>query len=335
MNLKELTERLTNAVSIGHLRSASDIAKWELSKYAEVYDFGTIGVIGKINKSADKTIMLEAHIDEVGFIVTHVFENGFLKVATVGGNDSRLLPATPVTVHGKSEIPAVFISTPPHLAKKADEAKSIDEIFLDTGLRDAVSDMVSVGDFATYRSSFKSLSGGKVCSKSLDDRAGVACLIEVARRIHNKPLDCNVIFCLSEQEELGTRGARTAAFSVDCDEAIAVDVSFGDAPDISATKCGKLSKGAMIGISPVLDRRISTKLLALAKENNISYQTEVMGGATSTDADVISISRTGIPSGLVSIPLRNMHSQCEVADIGDLESVVNLLEAYILSGGVL
>ena len=335
MNLKELTESLTNAVSIGHLRSASDIAKQELSRFAEVSDFGTIGVIGKINNSAHKTIMLEAHIDEVGFIVTHIFESGFLKVAAVGGNDGRLLPATPITVHGKSDIPAVFTSTPPHLAKKTDEAKSADEIYLDTGLGNAVCDIVSVGDFATYRSSFKSLSGGKVCSKSLDDRAGVACLIEVAKRIHNKPLDCDVIFCLSEQEELGTRGARTAAFSLDCDEAIAVDVSFGDAPDIPATKCGKLSKGAMVGISPVLDRRISTKLLSLAKENNIPYQTEVMGGATSTDADVISISRTGIPCGLVSIPLRNMHSQCEVADMNDLESVVNLLEAYILSGGAL
>ena len=185
----------------------------------------------------------------------------------------------------------------------------------------------------TYDKKPVSLQNGRICGKSLDDRAGVACLIEVASRIYDKDLPVNVIFCLSEQEELGTRGAKTAAFALSPHEAVALDVSFGDAPDVPSLKCGRLGKGAMIGISPILNRKIFDKLIYLSEENNIPHQFEVMGGTTGTDADVISVSGSGIPCGLLSIPLRNMHTPAEVIHLSDLESVCDLLEAYILCGG--
>ncbi len=330
---KNLVKALTEAVGIGHLKGATDIAKAELLKYAKVKDFGSIGLIAEINQNKDKTVMLEAHIDEVGFIVTHVFDDGFIKLAKVGGNDQRILPATQITIHGKEEISAVFVSTPPHLAKGG-EAPSLDDTYADTGLKN-VADLIKPGDFATYKKEFSCLYGNKVTAKSLDDRAAVACLIEVAKRLCGKELPVNVIFCLSEQEELGTRGAITAAYSVNADEAVAVDVSFGDCPDLSPTKSGTLGGGAMIGISPVLNRKISGKLTLIVKENNIPHQFEVMGGATGTDADVISVSKGGIPCGLVSIPLRNMHTPAEVVDLTDLDSVCDILEAYILTGGAI
>ena len=142
-----------------------------------------------------------------------------------------------------------------------------------------------------------------------------------------------MIINLAEQEELGTRGARTSAFACDASEAIALDVSFGDAPDVSPLKCGKLGSGVMVGVSPILNRKISNKLISLAEENNIPHQKEVMGGATGTDADVISITKSGYPCGLLSVPLRNMHTPCEVVDIKDAESIVDLLEKYILGWG--
>lgn len=330
----KILEKLSNAVGIGHLGDASAAAKEELQKYAEVRPFGSIGLIGYIDRKKDKTIMLEAHIDEVGFIVTHVFENGFLRVSNVGGNDGRILPATPVIVHGRNDIPAVFASNPPHLSGE-NEVKTADEALLDTGLGEKVKDIVSPGDYVTYDKKFHALSGNRVCGKSLDDRAAVACLIEVASRVYDKDLSVNLVLCLSEQEELGTRGAKTAAFSIDCDEAIAVDVSFGNSPDVSPTKCGKLGGGAMIGISPVLNRKVTDRILKLAEENNVRHQYEVMGGTTGTDADVITVSKDGIPCGLVSIPLRNMHTPAEVIDLSDLETVCDILEAYVLSGGAL
>lgn len=331
---EKILEKLSNAVGIGHLGDASAAAKEELQKYAEVRPFGSIGLIGYIDRKKDKTIMLEAHIDEVGFIVTHVFENGFLRVSNVGGNDGRILPATPVTVHGRKDIPAVFASNPPHLSGE-NEVKTADEALLDTGLGEKAKDIVSPGDYVTYDKEFHPLSGNRVCGKSLDDRAAVACLIEVASRVYNKDLPVNLVLCLSEQEELGTRGAKTAAFSIDCDEAIAVDVSFGNSPDVSPTKCGKLGGGAMIGISPVLNRKVTDRILKLAEENKVRHQYEVMGGTTGTDADVITVSKDGIPCGLVSIPLRNMHTPAEVIDLSDLETVCDILEAYVLSGGAL
>ncbi len=331
---EKILEKLSNAVGIGHIDDASKIAEEELKKYAEISPFGSIGLIGRIDRKKEKTIMLEAHIDEVGFIVTHVFESGFLKVANVGGNDGRILPATPVIIHGKYDIPAVFASNPPHLNGES-EVKTANETLLDTGLGEKAKEFVSPGDYVTYDKKFHALSGSRVCGKSLDDRAAVACLIEIASRIYDKDLPVNVIFCFSEQEELGTRGAKTAAFAIACDEAIAIDVSFGNAPDVAPTKSGKLGDGAMIGISPILNRKITNKLTDLAKEKKIPHQIEVMGGTTSTDADVISVSKDGIPCGLISIPLRNMHTPAEVIDLADLNSICDILEAYLLSGGAL
>lgn len=333
MEIEKLLAELSSAVGIGNIKYATDIAKRELSKYAEVSDCGTIGIIGKIDKGAKRTLLLDAHIDEVGFVVTSVFDDGFVKVSNVGGIDPRILPASRVVIHGKKDIAAVFTSTPPHLAKNDSDAVGIDNILLDTALGSETKNIVSVGDYATFDSSFTKLLGTKVSGKSFDDRAAVACLIEVASKIYDKALPYNVIFSLSEQEELGTRGAVTSAFESDADEAIALDVSFGTQPSVSAEESGKLGGGVMIGISPILNKKMTDKLTKIAKDKNIPHQFEVMGGKTGTDADVISVSKSGIPSALLSIPLRNMHTPIEVIDTNDLLSVCDLLENYILGGG--
>lgn len=331
MKFEDLLQKLSDAVCIGNIKDAADIAAEELSKYAEVSRHGTSGVIAKIDKGQKRTLLLDAHIDEVGFVVTSVSDKGFLKASNVGGIDPRILPASRVTVHGKKDIPAVFTSTPPHLAKKENETVSLDDILLDTGLSEKASDYISVGDFVTFDSRFAKL-GERFVGKSFDDRAAVVCLIKVASEIYDKDLPVNVIISLSEQEELGTRGATTSAFAIEPDEAIAIDVSFGKAPGIAAHESGKLGGGAMIGISPILNKKMTDKLSTLAKENDIPHQFEVMSGKTGTDADVISVTKSGIPSALISIPLRNMHTPEEVIDGRDLDSVCRLLSAYITGG---
>ena len=127
--------------------------------------------------------------------------------------------------------------------------------------------------------------------------------------------------------------ASSATFEAEPDEAIALDVSFGDGPCISNDKCGKLGHGAMLGISPILDKGVTERLKNIAKEQNIPVQFEVMGGKTGTDADVISVSKSGVKTGLLSIPLRNMHTPAEVIDTKDLESVISVLENFLLGGG--
>ena len=175
----------------------------------------------------------------------------------------------------------------------------------------------------------------RISGKSLDNRAGVAALLLACEELSKKILDVNVIFLFSDTEELGHRGAKTAAFSICANEAIAVDVSFGNAPDVAAHQCGVLGKGTMIGMSPVLDSRIYKKLVSLAKEKDILYQTEVMGGTTGTNADILSLNKEGVPCGLLSIPLRNMHTEVEVIDTLDIISTAKLLSEYVAVGGAL
>ena len=217
-------------------------------------------------------------------------------------------------------------------AEDKKDVKGLDDIVLDTGISD-IERYVSCGDLVSYKTDLCRLDGNKVSGKSLDDRVGVFCLIELARRVYDKDLEYNLIISISDGEELGLRGAVTSSFECEADEAIAIDVSFGDGPNISSEKCGKLGNGAMLGISPVLDRGVTEKLKKIAGDKNIPLQFEVMGGKTSTDADVISVSKSGIKTGLLSIPLRNMHTPAEVVDTHDLEGVISLLYEYLLGGG--
>ena len=333
MEIKELLFTLSALDGVGTISDASDKAYEILSKYAKCERMSNLTVIGFLEGRTDYTIMLDAHIDQVAFIVTDIDDNGFLTVSNSGGIDIRMLPSREVTVHGKEKISAVFCSTPPHLASGEVEYNDISNIKLDSLLGSKAKDIVSIGDYVTFSGTPFEM-GNLLCGRSFDDRAAVACILELAKRLSGKELPCNVAFVLSDGEELGLRGIRTASFKVNPNEAIAVDVSFGDGPDISAGDCGKLRKGGMIGISPSLDKRVSQKLIDIAKENNIPYQLEVMGSSTGTNADMISVTREGVKTTTLSIPLRNMHTEVETLDVKDLYSVCDLLECYILSGGV-
>ena len=333
MDIKDILFKLSALDSLGSLHAAADYAKEELSRFAKTDKCGG-SITGFIQGNSDYTVMLDAHIDQVGMTVTQVDGEGFLTVAPSGGIDIRALPSREVTVHGKQDIPAVFCSTPPHLANGEVVYDDISRIKLDTGLGEKAKNIVSVGDYVTFSALPTELSGDLVSGRSFDDRAGVACLIKTAEMLSGKQLPCNVAFLLSDAEELGMRGAVTAAFGLAPDEAIAVDVSFGDGIGISPDESGKLKGGAMIGFAPTLDSKISNKLTNIAKSRGIKYQTEVMGGRTGTNADVIAISGKGVKTCTVSIPLRNMHTEVETLSLSDLNSVCDLLCAYILSGGV-
>ena len=332
-DIKEILFELSAADCAGTQDGAAAIAEKMLSRFCKTRRNGHT-VIGEM-PGEGKTLLLDAHIDEIALAVTDIDENGFLTVAPCGGFDLRTLPARPVTVHGKTDIPAVFCSNPPHLGGLDKEFDDISKLKIDTLLGAAAKEQVSLGDTVTFRMTPAELSGGRVTGKAFDDRACVACLISLAEKLAEKALPMNIVLLFSDQEELGMRGARTAAYGISADEAIALDVSFGDGPSISQYECGNLGEGPMIGVSPVLDSRISGRLLRIADESGIKNQTEVMGGRTGTNADVISVTKSGIPTGLVSIPIRNMHTPVEVADIADIAASRDLLEQYILKGGAL
>lgn len=284
-----------------------------------------------------KTYLLDAHADRIGLIVTAITDGGFLRVARCGGTDARVLAAQDVKVWGKAPVYGVIISTPPHLQTPDDEnkAKDIDDILVDTGLsKEQAEKLISAGDRITVKSPVCELLNGRISCPALDDRAGCAVIIRAAEIIMQAENAPNLKLLFSAQEETGGTGAVTGSFGIDADECISVDVSFADAPDMPSKKCGKLDKGPMIGFSPVLSYEISRRLEAVAKEKEIPYQLELMSDSTGTNADHIALSRGGIKTGLVSIPLRNMHTAVEVVSVNDVENCAQLIAQYILGGGL-
>lgn len=275
-------------------------------------------------------ILLDAHLDEIGMVVTSITDDGFLKVGAVGGIDKRMLLGYEVTVWGRQEIMGVISTLPPHLQSADDEHKvpDMNEISIDIGLsREEAEKLVSLGDRVTFKRQFTPLLNNQISSNCLDDRTGIASILLALDELKKLPVKVTVLF--STQEEVGTRGAKTGAFAVNADECISVDVSFGYSPNCNKEECGIVSKGAMIGYSSTLDRNISNILKSVAEKDNIPYQCEIMSGKTGTNADVISLTENGIKCGLISIPLKYMHSPVEVVYINDVESVSKLIAAYV------
>lgn len=340
MNLKEKIEILCAAPGIaGYEYGASAAALQLLKEYApdaQMDAFYNVTGIVREPKEGEKTILLDAHIDEIGMIVTHVDANGFLKVAGCGGVDRRLVLGQEVTVYGKQEISGVIAAMPPHLSSGADEKKvpEIESVLIDIGrTREQAKSIVSLGDRVGIRSEFQQLLGNRVSSKALDDRCAVAIILEVLQRLQGKELHCGLSVLFSSQEETGEKGARIAGYRMKPDLAVALDVSFAHTPDADEYKCGKMGKGVMVGISPTLDRQMCSDFVRIAQQKGIPYQTEVMGGTTGTNADSIGTLRGGVRMGLLSIPLKYMHTPVEVIDLGDCESVAVLLTEYLMQFG--
>ena len=334
--LQDLLRRLALAEGVsGAEGTAADVAAQELARFMPVRRDALGSVIGE-KAGTGKHFLLDAHIDQIGMIVTGITKEGFLRVAPVGGMDVRILPAAEVMVWGKEPLFGVVTSTPPHLSK-ADErgkAKGFDKLAIDIGYSETeAKQRVSPGDRVTLKARFAPLLGSRVCGGSLDDRAGVAVLLHAVALLDKAGFDGRLSVLFSVQEEVGGSGAAAGGFALAADAAIAVDGSFAAAPGNPAEKCGALGKGPMIGFSPTLDYTMSKTLCALAEREEIPYQREIMGGKTSTNADELQIAGSGIPMALVSVPMRNMHTAVELLDLADIENSARLIAAYIREDG--
>ena len=308
----------------------------EFTDDVETDKFGCVTAF--IGDRADNkpVIMLEAHIDEIGFIVTYIDEKGFLKVGSCGGTDRRLYPAQTVTIHsGGGKLKGVVCTLPPHVHPDDDKALKTEDVSVDTGFssREEAEKYISPGDRITIDAPLEALCGTRCTSKALDDRAGAAAIIHALGLIKDKPSMFNTQVILASMEEVGSRGAKTAAYRSDASLAIATDVSFAYTPDDKKEDCGEMGKGVMIGVSPVLDKALTNELKKIAADSKIPFQTEIMAASTGTDADVISVTNGGIPTALLSIPIKYMHTPVETVDIKDIEAVGELMARFILGGG--
>lgn len=336
---KEVSVLLEKLCAAKGVSGAENGAVKVASELLEKYMPSSTDVLGSVTGTTgegDTHILLDAHLDQIGLIVTAIDEDGFLKVTKCGGADIRVLAAAEVTVHGKKPLYGVITSTPPHLSKPedTDKAKGFDDIAVDIGMTaEEAKKIVSIGDRITFNGEYTKLLGNRVSSPSIDDRAGVAAILRCLEILEDKNHGCKISVLFSVQEETGGSGAQTGAFSIEPDEAIAVDVSFATAPGISSEKYSSLGAGTMIGYAPLLDFEMSRKLTEIAEKKGIANQTEVMGRNTGTNCDEIQVSGKGVKTALLSIPLRNMHTAVEVCDLEDIENTAKLMAEYIIERG--
>jgi putative aminopeptidase FrvX len=277
------------------------------------------------------------HIDEIGLHVTYIDDEGFLWFGPIGGWDPQILVGQRVTVVGfDGEVPGVLGKKPIHLLKE--EARKnpakLEDMHIDIGAkdRDEAEKMVRIGDVAVLAAEPVQFPNGRLVSRSMDNRLGSYVAFEVARRVAEKgDTAASVIGCAVAQEEITLGGAQTTAFSLDPDLAVVVDVTHAtDAPGIEKKELGDhpLGSGPVIGRGSTLNHHVCQLLVETAEAEKIDHTTEASGRYTGTDADSIQLARAGIPCGLVSLPLRYMHSSVEMVQLSDVEAAIQLLVAF-------
>ena len=292
------------------------------------------------NKKAP-TVLLEAHADEIGFAVKYVTDDGFLRVDRIGGSDQAIARGRRLVVLGaRGPVPGVIGNTAIHLRDRKDEEKApkVEELFVDVGAasRDDVADLgIRVGHPAVYADGPEMLSDTRVTGRALDNRLGGFILTQVLQALKSgRRPSARTVALNAVQEEIGGNGAKMAAYHLKPDVAVVLDVTHAtDSPGIEKAKHGevKLGGGPTVTHGTVNHPAVVERLMEVAEKNDIPLQHESSSRYSGTDTDVIFTTRRGIPSALVSVPMRYMHSTIETVDLGDVEHTVALLEAFVRS----
>ena len=336
MQIAPLLKKLSEARGIsGYEAEVRGIVAEEFGRYADEVQTDKLGSVIALKKGEGeeprRRIMLAGHMDEIGLIVTKL-EQGFLHFTSVGGFDERTLLGQEVTVHGRKELPGIIGSRPPHVLPEEEREKTIamDKLFIDVGMREEeLERLVRVGDLVTLRREFTQLQGDLVTGKAFDDRAAVASILVCLEGLASIRHVWDVYAVATVQEEVGLRGAITSAYGLAPDMGIAIDVTFGNQPGVSEAETLEMGKGPAIGFGPNIHPKLHQTLVEAARELEIPYQVEPIPGGSGTDAWAIQVTREGIPTALLSIPLRYMHTSVETLSLKDVERTGRLMAGFI------
>ena len=332
--VKELVKKLTETYGpSGHEEKIAQIIKEEITPLVDEVKIDSFGNLICLKKAASgynpagrdvKKVMFSAHMDQIGLVVTFIDDNGFLRFSNIGGVKPYIISSQRVVFENGVKGVVTF--------EKSEDAKDakMSKQFIDIGAssKEEAEKMVKIGDCAVYDTCFEN-AGDKLISKCMDNRVSCAMLIEAMKRM--KPSCNDVYFVFTTQEELGLRGAKTSAFSINPDIGIACDVTgWGDSPNVEPFSVS-LGKGVAIKVkdaSVISHPKVKETMVRICKEKNIPYQFEVLewGG---TDAGAISLNRSGVPSGAVSIPCRYVHTPSEMVDIKDVNAAIDLVVELI------
>ncbi|MBE6535061.1 MAG: M42 family metallopeptidase [Ruminococcaceae bacterium] len=298
-----------------------------IAPLCDEYRVDALGNLIAHKKGSGEKVMLAAHMDEIGFIVNFIEDNGMIRIAPVGG--VSLTAAAYSTVVSEKGVKGTVV--PDDKVKPADF--KADAFYIDIGAtsKKRAEALVEIGDFFVVTPNIQRLSGGRICGRPMDDRVGCAVLVEIARDLADKQVDKDIYYVFSVQEEVGCRGAMTAAYAIAPDVALCFDVTAtGDVPGATPMAC-KLGGGAAVKIkdaSVICSEKITSELCRLAEENGVKYQREILtyGG---TDTSAMQLAGSGAAVGALSIPTRYIHTPTETFDLSDAEACVKLAELFL------
>lgn len=338
MNLLNLTKMLCAAPGpSGFEQPVFEVIREALSPFAQdirTDPLGNLMAVKRCGQENARMVMLTAHMDEIGLIVTGA-QDGFLRFQALGGVDKRLLAAREVRVLGEKPLFGVIDTIAPHLQdSQAEAATDIDKLFIDVGLtQEEALAAAPAGTPVVFTGPCEELGNGFLCGKALDDRSCTAIVLKAFEALCARDLNVDICCLFCTQEEVGHRGSTVGAYTLQPDVALIVDVTFARTPDAPEALCSA-GQGAAIGIGPNMNRGVTQRLMDIATQNGIPWQPEaVPGGNSGTDAHAVQISREGVATVLISLPLKYMHTPVETVKLSDMEAIVRLVTEYVLQEG--
>lgn len=340
----ELIKRLSQAVGVTGYRGANPIqavVSTELLPYVDQVERDRMGSLIGLKKglptedptqpdeaTPPRKIMIAAHLDEIGAIVTKI-DHGFVRFSQIGGLDDRVLMGQEVVVHGRRDLPGVIGSIPPHLLPPGQSTAPVDRttMHIDLGLpARQVTQQVQIGDVISFVGTVNSLQNGLISGKAMDNRASVAAMIVCLQELTQLRHQWDVYAVATADEEWGRfTGATTQAYAIEPDAALVLDLTFADVDEFET----KLGEGPVISLGPSNHPVLRRRFVEICERLELKYQSEVMASGAGTDAFAIEVSREGVPTLLISIPSRNMHTPVEIVDPKDVERTGRLLAHFI------
>lgn len=336
MNLEKHLMELSEAPGIaGYERPVRELIAQTWEPLADALRVDAMGsLIATLHGSGSEPrprILITAHMDEIGLMVTQI-EDGFIRVTNVGGIDQRVLLAQPVIVHGAEPLPGLIAARPPHVLPESQRKKypGYDDLAVDVGLPSSkVAKLVRVGDPVTFDQQAVKLGDGWISGKAMDNRASVACMTRLLELLGERRPAWDVLVAATVQEEVGLKGGATVGYGSEADLAIVVDTTWGIGVGVGDDKGFKLGDGPTLGLSAEAHPKLFEWIQDAGKEHEIKLQTEVLPGASGTEAQELRLSREGIPTAILSIPIRNMHTPVEVVSLRDIQRAARLIAAFV------
>ena len=332
MELKELLKKTAGLMTVAGYEATShgEVAKLFMPYFDEYKTdkVGNIVFIKKCGKENAKKILIDAHFDEVGMLVTEICDGGYLRVTNVGGIDSRILSASEAVIYGAKKIYGLFISVPPHLQKPEERGKlkKINELLIDTGFsKEELEKYVNIGTPVGFMPNYTDLLNGNISGKGFDNKACAAIGAYAVGMLKDTELSSDIYLSLSTREEVGQNGANNAVFETEPDNIIVLDACFGFAPEGKRPAHALMGGGPDISYSVLLDRAFTKFAINVAKEKEIPYQIDVEANDTGTNANYLPLIKDGIPTVLISLPLVFMHTYNEMINVKDAENTAKLI----------